>query len=351
MLQGDTAWKGEVVVGSDLIIPSGVTLTLAPKTVVKFVPRKEPLKILVMGKLVAKGEDKGKIIFTSSSPQPQPGDWWGIEFRSSDSTSILQNCLIEYGRYGVFCLASSPKLIGNIICQNLRGGIACVNRSSPLVENCQLWGNGEEGILCKYLSRPIVRGCQIRANRYGVVILDYSCPSLGSPEEGGGNQIHSNTLYDIYNLSPLQIQAQGNLWKEGQPSEIDKRIYDDEEDSNLGEVIFASLSPPLADRGEGSNQGEPNLVAVGMLDSLPRIIGRPPLPTNGKCLGEVLVEAWVDEEGKVTGTKVKRSDLDGDCQNLALGLVKRWRFSPGTYQGKRVRFWTTVPIEFSKGEI
>ncbi len=352
VIEEDMVWKGEVVVGSDLIIPSGVTLTVAPGTLVKFIPQEEPLRILVLGRLIAKGQAQSWIRFTSSSSQPRMGDWWGIEFKSSDSGSVLQNCLIEYGRYGVYCLVSSPWLRGDIICQNLRSGIACINRSSPLVDNCQMWGNGEEGILCKYLSRPVVRGSQIRANPYGVVVFDYSCPFLGSLKEEGDNQIYGNSLYDIYNLSPLRIQAQGNFWKESEPSQIDKRIYDDDEDGNLGKVSFASLNslPDSVDGEGGWDQKEPGLVAVGMLDSLPRIIGRPSLPVDGKCRGGVVVKAWVDEEGKVTEAEVKRSDLDGDCEVLALEFVKGWRLSPGTYQGKRVRFWTTVPIEFPGGE-
>ena len=139
------------------------------------------------------------------------------------------------------------------------------------MEDCQLWGNGEEGILCKYLSRPTVRGSQIRTSPYGIIILDYSCPFLGSEEEGGGNRIQGNSQWEIYNLSPLRIQAQGNFWGKDQPAEIDRRIYDDEEDSRLGEVVFTSSHPPP--EGEEPDQGESNPVAVGMLDSLPRIMG------------------------------------------------------------------------------
>jgi TonB family protein len=352
VMKEDMVWSGEVVVGSDLVIPSGVTLTIVSGTKVKFLPQEEPVRILVRGKLIARGQGEERILFTTTSFEPQMGDWWGIEFRSSDVGSVLENCRIEYGRYGVFCLASSPHLKGNTISHNLKGGVVCINRSSPTVEGCQIWGNGEEGILCKYLSPPKIERTEITANPYGIVILDRSCPYLGSLEEVGGNQIYGNSRYDIYNLSPLRIQAQGNLWKESRLSQIDRRIYDNEEDSSSGEVVFApiKLFLDLAGGEMGSDQGESGPVAVGMLDSLPRVLEKPPLPSDLECRGEALVKALVDEEGKVWEVKVDRSNLDGDCERIALDLVAKWRFSPGIYQGKEVRFWTTIPVEFLGGK-
>ncbi len=346
-MEEDTAWRGEVVVGADLIIPSGITLTIAAGTVVKFLPQEEPVRILVLGRLIARGQQE-EILFTSSSPQPQMGDWWGIEFRASDIGSILENCRIEYARYGLFCLASSPHVKRSIISQNLRGGIFCINRSAPLVEGCQIWGNGGEGILCKYLSDPVVEGTKITHNPYGVVVLDSSNPFLGSLEERGENQIYDNLGFDIYNLSPWRIQAQGNHWKESQPSLIDQRIYDDDEDSSSGEVLFASPRPGR--EGEEPAQDESSIVPVAMLDSLPRVLVRPPFPSDVECKGKVVVKAWVDEEGWVSQARVERSELEGDCEETAVRFVRGWRFSPGTCQGERSLFWAVIPIEFPGGE-
>lgn len=56
--------------------------------------------------------------------------------------------------------------------------------------------------------------------------------------DDGGNYLYANGLHDLYHHAPGGMYAQGNYWNTQDPGEIDKRIYDDDEDPWCGPVNF-----------------------------------------------------------------------------------------------------------------
>ena len=77
----DTTWSGNILLAGDVYVEPGVTLTIAPGTIVKFKridetsdqnlfdidsPYYPQAELIIRGKLIAKGTDKQKITFTSA---------------------------------------------------------------------------------------------------------------------------------------------------------------------------------------------------------------------------------------------------------------------------------------------
>jgi protein TonB len=61
--------------------------------------------------------------------------------------------------------------------------------------------------------------------------------------------------------------------------------------------------------------------------------------------GRVILEAIVDEEGRVIEVKVLRSA--GVFDKAALAAVRQWRYSPVLLNGNPVKFILTVVVSFS----
>ncbi|HID19840.1 MAG TPA: right-handed parallel beta-helix repeat-containing protein, partial [Methanophagales archaeon] len=58
-------------------------------------------------------------------------------------------------------------------------------------------------------------------------------------DDGGNYILNSTGDYDLINLTPHEIMAQGNLWWSGESAAIDSRIYDDDEAPASGLVDFS----------------------------------------------------------------------------------------------------------------
>ena len=91
-------------------------------------------------------------------------------------------------------------------------------------------------------------------------------------------------------------------------------------------------------------------VRVGGQIQAPALLHRvepeyPPLAVKAHLQGLVILEATVDENGRVQSVKVLRSDaplLDG----AAIDAVKQWQYSPLTLNGKHESFILTVMLSF-----
>lgn len=86
-LPADETWSGDVTITGDVTIPPGVTLTITPGTIVRFAYQADDQgtgvssstsELIVQGTLTAAGSAASPIRFTSTSPNPLPGDWYGI---------------------------------------------------------------------------------------------------------------------------------------------------------------------------------------------------------------------------------------------------------------------------------
>jgi len=87
----------DVYIIDNVTVNSNVTLTIGPGCRIKFNNGKY---IKVFGNIYANGEEGKPIIFTSSNPNPSPGDWYGIVVEDGGEIE-LNHAKVEYATYGV----------------------------------------------------------------------------------------------------------------------------------------------------------------------------------------------------------------------------------------------------------
>lgn len=104
--------------------------------------------------------------------------------------------------------------------------------------------------------------------------------------------------------------------------------------------------------GEGGwNMGAPRIWHTGELDRPPRAMAQTPpdypyaLRSAGVS-GSVTVEFLVGTDGHVLSAEAVRW-THREFRDPAVRAVYRWRFEPGTVDGRKVRFRMAVPIEFT----
>ena len=130
--------------------PDGVTtLEIEAGSELRFDPSTHPyLKIgysSTPGKLLA-----GAVRFTSTSPNPIPGDWDGIIFLDDVNQSVLTNCDILYGGYGLSSAniqisSDLTKLDGCNIKFSAHDGLLLYG-DTPEIYDCEISENNENGI-------------------------------------------------------------------------------------------------------------------------------------------------------------------------------------------------------------
>ncbi len=263
----DTRWSGDVHINGDVVVARNATLTIDAGTRIFIAPHQdvtrggtdpELTEIIILGKLVARGAERGgRILFTSAAKAQRMRDWYGIVIKGRRQQSELRNCIIEYAYKGITAYGSAPVIENCEVRFNFYIGISAEVRAKPTIRNCLILGNGVAGINCELGSAPLVEGNIINQNTNGVIIFDRSNPDIGhQPAEGvqskGGNRIFNNFEYDIYNHSSMEIYAQNNLWNTEDVAEIRKRIFDREDNAAYGPVIFepyfGQTQPPIARR-------------------------------------------------------------------------------------------------------
>ncbi len=103
--------------------------------------------------------------------------------------------------------------------------------------------------------------------------------------------------------------------------------------------------------GPGDNSFRRSVVSFTNLDRLPRAMVQPSpnypdtLRQNG-ITGSVMVEFVVDTAGRVVRAEAVRW-THREFADPAVRAVLRWRFEPGTLNGRKVSFRMAVPIEFN----
>jgi len=228
-ITANTEWSGSIIVGNDISVSSGTTLTIRPGTGIFF---KNNAQLKVYGTLIAQGTASYPIKFSAASENPSPGSWYGIRFEdsSNDANCILKYCDVQYAQYGVYCNRANPKIENNTIYHNYSGiylyysspsvktnsitnnlsGIYGIS-SSLYIYNNKLSNNRYYGVGFNLYSLPEFFSNSIRFNSwYGAAISNYSSPEFGptivDDQRLGLNIIADNGLYGVitdYYSSPF----------------------------------------------------------------------------------------------------------------------------------------------------
>lgn len=135
---------------------------------------------------------------------------------------------------------------------------------------------------------------------------------------------------------------------------------DMEPTAGLDSTSFGAGSGGVSFRTGNTQMGDPNRPAkrieVAKISSkAPKLLPAralnpvlPEYPERARKLniqGFVLLEAEIDEDGKLVGIRV-REGLERGVDEIALASVKRWRFSPATLAGRTVPSTRLIRIRF-----
>jgi len=90
--------------------------------------------------------------------------------------------------------------------------------------------------------------------------------------------------------------------------------------------------------------------ATALMKFISGKLNYPPEARDAGYEGKVVVKFYVDTDGSVKEPVVLRNDGCQECSEEVLKLVRKLpNWSPGTYQGKPVKVYYTLPINFSLG--
>jgi len=146
---------------------------------------------------------------------------------------------------------------------------------------------------------------------------------------------------------PSEIEAEPAIEDEEEVGGADGGVPGGITGGVMGGVIAESPPPPPPPPPPEPPRGP---VRVGGQIKEPTLIHRvdpeyPMLAQVSQIEGVVILEAIVDQEGRVEGLKVLRSAPVFD--QAALAAVRQWRYSPVILNGRPERFILTVVVSFT----
>jgi hypothetical protein len=162
----------------------------------------------------------------------------------------------NYSEQGLCVSGVSATIINNTIQNNVVYGIGIQASATPdhigIISHNMLTKNGGNdptspygGIFCQD-SQYTIEENTVSENKNGLVV---SCPVLRSCTN---NNILNNTYYDfkVLAVAKSDIRATGNWWGTSDTATIRTRIFDHNNDSTLGNLIFTPvLTSPVPDAG------------------------------------------------------------------------------------------------------
>ena len=163
----DTTWQGKIHITGSVFVPSGVTLTILPGTVIRFAHYRGcrgpggRLSLRVEGTIHAVGTAELPIWFTSDAQDPMNGDWSMVRLVNASSTSEIRFAIFEFGQQGLNLWNSSPAVSDLIVRWNNWEGIYLESHCQPTIERARIYQNGYNGIAMEQFNDAILRDCYI----------------------------------------------------------------------------------------------------------------------------------------------------------------------------------------------
>lgn len=211
----DTTWTAAgnpYLVGSDVLVAPGATLTIQAGVQVRF---NGNYALSVQGAMKAIGTAEQPVLFRSNQPIPAPGDWSVLDFRAESRGSRLEHVVLEYGgnatRTGWYCAAgalcvntSSFWMEASTVRYSATRG-AVLAQSNATLYRSRFDGNALEGIrlhscdLSLGECHPRIVGNQFQNNRHAMLLDNAQLPEM-SGNTATGNLINGLVLNPQCNL-------------------------------------------------------------------------------------------------------------------------------------------------------
>lgn len=263
-IRQNTTWtkaESPYLIYGDLMIAKGAVLTIEPGVEVRFAATRggrvtgattANTDLIVLGGLRAVGTQAEPITFTSL----KSGERWGaVYFSGSDSANaILQHCMIKGGK--VVVNHASPTITGCAIFGG-QSGVEIVANAAPRIYNNRIAANGVGIVLWSPTAQPVISRNEIYRNQYGIYARNFGQVRIT------GNRIYGNLRYNVVNMSASSLELPQNDFRQADPVQVAKTIYDGYDNPNFGKVNFlpytgmpADAATQLAKLTPGAVQGE-----------------------------------------------------------------------------------------------
>lgn len=168
----DTVWNGERAFAEDVRVLPGVTLTVAPGSVIRFAEA----RLEVAGHLIARDVE-----FSGER-------WVGLLLKGSDATTRLTGCLIKGADTGILVQGGAP-LLDQLVLTGNKVGIELRGKAAGTISNSTFTGNQKVGLFVKDDSSTAITDCNFGDNgRYGAYIY------RARPESFRGNVFTGNDI-------------------------------------------------------------------------------------------------------------------------------------------------------------
>lgn len=297
----NTTWTvaaSPYIVTDTVVVLTGVTLTISPGVIVKFNNGKG---MEIRGYLDAIGTPTDSITFTSSSPTPTMGIWYGINltnrakfkyinllysntgfhFIVSFTAGAFSNSRFYKNNNGIFNLTqgtptSDSCYLKNSIFDSNNNAVTGVYRAMFIenctftnnvkgigyvymtpTSNCLFTGNSDKAITCDgasfynniiqnnnigfkmhSFSSTIVQNNIITDNNYGFQVIGDPTDLTHSIKH---NTICNNTIYNVENQSNVSIDFEDNCWCTTDSATIANSIRDAYDLLSLGVIDYSPL--------------------------------------------------------------------------------------------------------------
>lgn len=135
-------------------------------------------------------------------------------------------------------------------------------------------------------------------------------------------------------------------------NENDPLLVNNKDTKQIAAAKTENIVPPKENKVKEEEPGffvavEEMPELIGGIKGLQSRITYPKIAEQTNTEGKVLVQAVVDENGKVISTNVIKG-IGAGCDEVALDAVINSKFKPGKQRGKNVKVQVTIPIVFKK---
>lgn len=171
VISADTVWEKEISVTEDLLIPTGVTLTLRPGTIVKVSPADttktdpefiSPLtEITVRGRIIIEGDVNAQVILTSTEAG-KGAEWAGILIDGGEA--LVKNCSISRADSALYLINAKLTALNVTLTENRHGTTLIGKNSSAIIKNSRI-NNNDYGLVIITDAEPTLTGTTITGNR------------------------------------------------------------------------------------------------------------------------------------------------------------------------------------------
>jgi len=205
VITSDTTWSGEVTIDQDILIPEGVTLTIAPGTIIRVAAaestKTDPeyissmTEITVRGRLLADGKKEAPVTFNLSGDMSST--WAGIII--DGGKAVMRSSVISDAETGIYLLKGALSLIDSHLTRNRYG----------------LTIQGQD-------AAAEVRTTRIQQNDYGVFLLN------GAKIDSTDNSVSENRKKDSYSSAAKDYHQKEKEYAAVAEKGDKSRVYADE---------------------------------------------------------------------------------------------------------------------------